>query len=254
MIAKARDWLRNKLVRSQTIADDGHRHALVARYFASARKFDGLSLRERTAIVLGLALLVLAVWDGFIMQDLYARERAARSQLELIAPTAASEESAGDLANLLAAETKLTAEYERRRGELERGVATLIDPARMPDVLTGLIASSSGLRLERIASLPVEELRATQPVTAAEPDVLATDGPESLDNQPLRIPAVAYVHGIEIVVAGDYAAIQSYLHLLEKQPWRFIWRKLELDAAEHPQIRAKIGVATLGLDRYWLSL
>lgn len=246
--------LRGLLARLRPANEDGHRPALVAKYYLAARKFDALGLRERVAVVMGAALLILAIWDGLIMQSLYAREKAARAQLELISPTESGSETTGDLADLLAAERKLSAEYERRRRELERGVATLIDPARMPDVLTGLIASSNGLLLEKIASLPVEELRASQPVTEASSEELTTESEQPIELQALRIPAVAYVHGIEIVVTGDYGAIQSYLQSLEKQPWRFIWRKLELDATDHPKIRAKISVATLGLDRYWLSL
>jgi MSHA biogenesis protein MshJ len=87
---------------------------------------------------------------------------------------------------------------------------------------------------------------------AADGTVADTDGNNSPPAE--RVPAVAYVHGIDITVTGNYAAISSYIHALETQQWRFLWRRLELDASKYPEVSAHIEVATLGLERQWLTI
>jgi MSHA biogenesis protein MshJ len=218
-----------------------------------ARKFDGLSLRERSIVFVGLVVVITMAWDSVSMQPLYRRERAARGQLDTVAPEGFEAEAAlTDLDQLVESEKQLLTQYQRKRGELEQRAASLVDSANMTDVLTSLIASTRGVRLVRIANLPVEELKA--PATGNEADTADTAQAQSALPDVGGVPAVAFVHGIELEVEGDYASISEYVRSIERQKWRFIWRKVELNASEYPKVNAKIVVATLGLERYWLTL
>jgi MSHA biogenesis protein MshJ len=232
---------------------DGSRGWVAEKSLAMAHRFEALSLRERALLLSGIVAVVLMSWDLAVMRSLYAREAAARATLDRIAPLDGGAEG-GDLPQLVELEQQLSARFDQRRRELDSSAASLIDPAHMPDVLAGVIASTRGLRMVRIASLPVEELRAEAEAGATDPAVIETSTANLAETAVGRVPAVAYVHGIEIVVQGDFEAIQRYVHALEKQPWRFIWRRIDLDAAEYPRINARLVVATLGLNRHWLTL
>ena len=244
--------LRNRLGsvgRSRRVANG----AAVERLQMLARKFDGLSLRERSIVFVGLVIVITMAWDSLSLQPLYRRERAARGQLDTVAPEGAEAEAAlTDLDQLVENEKRLLVQYRRRRSELEQHAASLVDSANMTDVLTSLIASTQGVRLVRIANLPVEELKA--PATDTEADTADTAQAQSTLPDVGGVPAVAFVHGIELDVEGDYASISQYIRSIEHQKWRFIWRKVALDASEYPKVNAKIVVATLGLERYWLTL
>ncbi len=217
------------------------------------RKFDGLSLRERSIVFFGLVVVITMAWDSLSLQPLNRRERAARGQLDTVAPEGSEAEAAlTDLDQLVERERTLLTQYHRRRGELERRAASLVDSANMTDVLTSLITSTRGVRLVRIANLPVEELKA--PATDVDADTVDTAQAQSAFPDVGGVPAVAFVHGIELDVQGDYASISEYVRSIERQKWRFIWRKVELDASDYPKVSAKIVVATLGLERYWLTL
>ncbi len=225
-------------------------NSFVERFAKVQQKFDALSLRERGFIFGGLAAITVIIWDGSVMQALYARERAARSALDVVAPEGADGETAlTDLDQLVETEKQLVLQYHRKRDQLDRRAASLIDAAVMPEVLTNLIESTRGLRLVRMANLPVEELRA--PVTAD-----TDETPEIHNELPTvgGVPAVAFLHGIEINVEGDFDSVNLLVEAIERQHWRFIWRKVELDAADYPKVNAKIVVATLGLEKYWLKL
>lgn len=218
-----------------------------------ARKFDNLSLRERSIVFAGLVLVITMAWDSLSLETLYRRERAARGQLDTVAPEGAEAEAAlTDLDQLVASEKQLSTQYDRKRRELEQRAASLVDSANMTDVLTSLIDSTRGLRLVRIANLPVEELKA--PATESDGDTVDTSQVQAALPEVGGVPAVAYVHGIELDMAGDYESISNYIRSIERQKWRFIWRKVELDASEYPQVKARIVVATLGLERHWLTL
>ncbi len=252
--AFARQWhgLRDRLGaigRSPRIANG----ATAERLQLLARKFDSLSLRERSIVFVGLVIVITMAWDSLSLQPLYRRELAARGQLDTMAPEGSEAEAAlTDLDQLVESEKTLLTQYQRRRGELERRAASLVDSANMTDVLTSLIASTHGVRLVRIANLPVEELKA--PATANESATADTAQAQSTLPEVGGVPAVAFVHGIELDVQGDYASISEYVRSIERQKWHFIWRKLELDASEYPKVNARIVVATLGLERYWLTL
>jgi MSHA biogenesis protein MshJ len=189
------------------------------------------------------------------MRGIYARERVSREQLDRVVPEGIDSEAAvSDLQQMIEQEKQLQLDYYRKRGRLESQAASLVDPANKPKVLKSLLEASDGIALERLANLPVEEIRAAQPPPEAAVEVDTESGSEDRLEVVATAPAVAYLHGIEISVAGDYASINAFLARVERQPWRLLWRKIEMDASEYPRISARIAVATLSLEKHWLNL
>ncbi len=220
------------------------------------RRFEALSLRERSLLVAAVTFSLLAGWHGLVMQSIYAREKLAIATLQNLAPN--GENVTSDVDQLVVQEQKLGAEYAGNRQQLEVRAAGLVDAGRMAVLLTDLIASRQGVRLVRIANLPEEELRAAESAVVADGDAQVVDtSSASTDpnaNSTPNAPAVAFMHGIEIELEGDFGSIDNYLATVERAPWRLLWRRLELDASEYPKLRARLVVATLSLDRQWLSL
>jgi len=219
---------------------------LQARWLLGARRFDALGLRERLLIVIGSALGLLLLWNSAAMQPLYERARRANAQLAATAPDAAQ---VSELDHLLDLEAQLTAQQTQKKLRLEQRAASLVDPDKMHLLLTEIISSSRGLRLVKLANLPVEELHGPPSTEGT-----AADTADTSTSAADLTPAVAFVHGIDITVAGDYAAVSRYIRQLETQPWHFLWRRLELDSSHYPEVSARIEIATLGLERQWLTL
>ena len=233
------------------------------RAFGMLQRFDRLTLRERAAIGLAALILPIVAWDSVLMAPLYTRERAALGQLaELSAESAGTTGADGVLTQIDSVakrERELKARFRLRQREILDRAAGLVEPQQMGLLLENLIDARSGVRLVRLANLPVEEIQAPVDPQSV-PSVLddAGDGadpqpPDAQPGPPAR-PAVAYVHGMEIVVEGGFADIHRYLTALEAQQWHFLWRKVEVDASAYPLVRAQLSVATLSLDRNWLRL
>jgi MSHA biogenesis protein MshJ len=233
------------------------RSALAAHWLQWQRRFDAFSLRERVAVAVAVCVVALAIWDRYLMESLNARIRDARGRLDTVAPEGAESEAAlTDLDQLVELEKKLTMQYQRKRYELDSRAASLVDPSKMPDVLTSLIRSSHGLRLVRLANLPVEELKAPATDTGGDAPAATADTADTATALADigGVPAVAFVHGIELVVEGDFESIHDYVRLIERQDRQLMWRKIELDASEYPKVTARIVVATLGLEKHWLTI
>mgnify|MGYP000930297856 CR=1 FL=1 len=63
-----------------------------------------------------------------------------------------------------------------------------------------------------------------------------------------------FLHPVEIVVEGDYAAIVNYLHALEGMPYELHWDRVEVEAREYPANRVRIVVGALSLSRQWITV
>ena len=122
----------------------------------------------------------------------------------------------------------------------------------MPQLVRDLLAARAGLSLVRLANLPPEEIRSAIGDSSAiaavgdDADGDAADAAELLN-------AVAYSHGLEIVVEGRFQDLYDYLQTLEQQPWHVLWRAVEIEVIEHPRARARVVIATIGVDREWLG-
>jgi MSHA biogenesis protein MshJ len=208
-----------------------------------ASRVNGMNLRERALVFAAALGLVALVWDRALMQPLERREHAAQSVLESLAQPANQATSDGTAA-LDAAAQRLNEALQREQtvrtrlgsvnNELEAAAAQLLPPERVVAVVRDVLAEQHGLALVSLRNLaPLPLVPADNPATA---------------------PTGPFLHPVEVVVAGDYLGILDYLRALERSPWRFYWRALDLKVDKFPRNIVRLEIATLGTDQQWLGV
>jgi MSHA biogenesis protein MshJ len=208
-----------------------------------ASRVNEMSLRER-ALVFAAALGVVALlWDQALMQPLARRELAAQSVLTSLAqpadPAASSGTSALDIVSARLSDAVQREQTVRLRlnsvnAELGATAADLLPPEKVVQVVRDVLAGQRGLELL--------SLRNMAPLPLVPPD--------NPDSPPLG----PFLHPVEVTVAGDYLSVLEYLQGLERLPWRFYWRTLDLKVDKYPRNIVRLEIATLGTDEEWLGV
>jgi MSHA biogenesis protein MshJ len=243
--------------------------AAALRARALAERIDRLNVRERVLVFGAAVTLVYVAWQTFLMDPLAARAAAAEQRLQEIGQRLQAVDAtvaAGDpRAQALARRRALSDRLATLDATLRDAASGYVPPERMTAVLRDVLESQRGLRLVSLRNLPVESLARpardatdaapTPPGAAGVPDAAAP----ATDSASAPAPAAAesqgpFVHPVELVVDGDYAAVVAYLQALERLPWRLQWRRLDLAAGEYPTNRVRIEIGTLSLSREWLSV
>jgi MSHA biogenesis protein MshJ len=198
-------------------------------------RVDALALRERVLVLTALAALVFTAWQTLFMDPLDARHRAAEGRIEALRNESTSgvqDGAAGAMTTALERERALRDRLAHLNAEINVASGAVVTPAQMATVLQEVLVRKGGLRLVSIDKLP------PAPVTAPEPDAPA-HGP--------------YVHPLELVVEGEFSAVTGYLRELERLPWSFYWRGLEVDATSWPSNRVRIELGTLSTSIDWMG-
>jgi MSHA biogenesis protein MshJ len=239
-----------------------------ARARALAERIDRLSLRERVLVFGAAVVVVYVAWQTLLMDPLAARASDAERRLAEVDRRLQAVDAtlaAGDpRAQVLARRRALADRLEALETTLRDAASGYVPPDRMADMLRDVLESQRGLRLVSVRNLPVESLAipsATATATAPAPPPASATG-TAIAPAPAADGAAAsgsdaqgpFLHPVEVVVEGDYAAVLEYLHALERLPWRVQWRRLDLAAGEYPSNRVRIEIGTLSLSREWLSV
>jgi MSHA biogenesis protein MshJ len=237
---------------------------LVQRLSGAGERIDRMTLRERVLVFAAGVALIYISWQTLLMDPLADRGRAAQHRLDesrarllqMDATASAGNPRQQAAERRRALQQQLVSLDERLRDAAGGFVA----PDRMADLLRDVLARQQGLRLVSLRNLPVEnlgELAATAEaaVAAGSSAAPAAGGPAAASVvADASTPAGPFVHPVELVVEGDFAAIVAYLRALEALPWQVQWRKLDLAAGDYPNNRVRIELGTLGLTRDWLSV
>lgn len=216
-----------------------------------ADHFDALKPRERVAVFMALAAVLVGVFFFFAFNPAYARYQQARSYVQLSEQGLAAV-SAEELALLQQASldpdaeirqttSSLVNENARLRASLVSAQAHLASPAKMTEMLRDLIAGQKGLELVSLRSVPAEDVLAS--VDAGEKlPVLNAPKSQSL-----------FRHGIELTVRGDYQTLAAYVRKVENLPWKIRLGQMNLKSGVYPQAMLSLNLYTLSLERAWLS-
>lgn len=207
----------------------------------AAARFNRMTVRERAIVSVALLAAVLMLWTLLVFDPQAARESALRAELTALETSigAASDALASDAASNPAVlarnqERNLKAQLEELNKELAAESSGLIAPERMVQVVHDVLTRQRGVRLISLHNRPVASL--APPTNGAAPGA----GP--------------YLHPIELVIEGRYLDVAAYLRALEKLPWRFYWKVLELETKQHPISRVRIEMSTLSLEREWIGV
>jgi len=250
--------------------------ALPARLRPLVERLDALAVRERALLFLGGVVLICLAWQSLLMDPLSVRTRLAQQQLTETTQSMQALEQTGAAAvgdPLVAAAGRNQALIGRQAqldGELKTLAQGYVSPERVAELLQQILAGQHGLKLIRLANLPVESLSRAE-TNDADPAAAGgssghaaavgtrtgSAGAGGGAEPPAAIPASdrgPYLHPVEIVVEGDYASIVAYLHALEDLPWRIHWQQLELSPGPDAVNHVRIVIGALSLSRNWMSV
>lgn len=221
------------------------------RGLALARHFDARPQRERLAIMLAVAALLLLAGDRFWLAPSFRHFHtasqalaAARGDQQALTDESERRRVQGDVQRrTLDAEI---AQWKQRTGQAAQALADtqagLIGPDRMVALLEQMLPRQGGVRVVSLKTLPPQDARS--PLPAAAPA-----------SAPTATGAALYRHGVELTVEGSYADLMSYLAALESLPGpRLLWGGVKLKVEHHPTVQLSLTVYTLSLDRTWLEL
>jgi MSHA biogenesis protein MshJ len=223
-----------------------------------AEKIDELSLRERAIVFIGLIMVIIFLWDIFLLSPLRLEQKKIVSSL--------SKKNADRMVLLtqyqnLIKQNQIDPDAENMerlkelrfkvinvQAKLESSTKNLVTPRDMPKLLETVLHKTGGLTLVNLRSTGVtpliekEEIKNEEKSTGNETKLTA----ENIDN--------AYRHGLRIELIGDYLTILKYLKSLETLEWGFYWDNFELNVNEYPEATTSIEVFTLSLQEAWIGV
>ena len=200
-------------------------------------RFNKLSLRERLLSVAAIVAVLGVVLYTLLLSKLDVRRQALEQQLTSLqgsmttAAKPVEEMNSSDATSAALAQVQaLGADLDKVNAELASQAAGMIPPTKIPEVIHDLLSQQKGVNLISLRNLPARTV-----VDDAHPT-----GP--------------YVHPVELVIEGSYLDVLSYLQALERLPWHFYWRTLDLQSAVYPVNRVRVELGTVSLDKAWIGL
>ncbi|MGW8392099.1 hypothetical protein [Pseudoduganella sp. HUAS MS19] len=221
-----------------------------AQWLKLCSRIDGMSLRERIAIFVASAAVLLFLMDAIVLEPLFARNRDLGEQIRqqnmrletantgVAVQMAAFSGNPDEAAELQLASLKR--EAATLAGSLRAMQNGLVAPEKMGELLQQLLRSNGKLKLLSLRTLPVAGMGGT----AATADAKAAPAQREL----------LYRHGVEVVLQGGYMDMLDYMQALEGSPQQVFWGRAQLDARNYPASTLTLTLYTLGLDEKWMTL
>lgn len=220
-------------------------------------RLEAYSLRERVLLLLCVLAILVGAWQLLVEMPREQRREQIEQQRETVAndienqraqlEALASVEDGGSPSGELRALEERVAELDESLASLSQG---LVSAEQLPEILQEVLVSTTELKLRRLRTLPVEELRLSAP--ADEPE--ANDAAGSDDSGTNPQATGVYRHSVELEVAGDYFEVLSFLQRLESLPWRFYWDRLEYEVSGYPLGEIRLRVYTLSAEEGLLGV
>lgn len=221
-------------------------------------KFNAMTLRERAAVLAGLIIVTVALFQFFVLDPQQLQKRRLTQQINDARTSIKAAENALKTQEIqadpeavkrayLEALRKQVAEIDKNMQGLQKG---LVPPDQMAKLLEGMLARNRGLQLVSMHKLPVRRFESAAQTAAAKPEASKAQGSKpGITISPERN---IYQHSFELTVQGSYADLHDYLARLEKLPWHMFWGKISLDAGQSPKLTLTLTVHTLSLNKAWL--
>jgi len=205
------------------------------------KRVDAMSLRERVAIFIAAAVIIVFLVDSALIEPILQRQkvnalrnqqqqdevRAMQVQLQAFAQARVSDGASAKRQRL----DKYKAEIAALDRDLGGRQGELVTPDRMTRMLSDILKRNPGVELVSLRSLPAT----------------------ALTQVPAAAGAVLYRHGIEVTASGDYFKMLGYLSDLERNPAKILWGAMDLQAS-YPKVTLKITLYTLSPEKTWLLI
>lgn len=217
-------------------------------------KLEAMSLRERAFIFAALAVLLFALLNTLLLDPLFARQKALRSQLEQQQQkmsavqsqiAAILQENSADAKSPQRAQLRqLQQEIADGNVFLQSSRERLVQPQKMAAHLKQLLNKNNALQLVSLQTLTVTPLVENTGVAGKE--VAAV--PES------AVEKQVFKHGVKLTLRGNYLDLLQYLVALEKLPQQMYWARAQMGVVQYPTAELTLTLYTLSLDKTWLQI
>lgn len=217
-------------------------------------KLEAMSLRERAFIFAALAVLLFALLNTLLLDPLFARQKALRSQLEQQQQkmsavqsqiAAILQENSADAKSPQRAQLRqLQQEIADGNVFLQSSRERLVQPQKMAAHLKQLLNKNNALQLVSLQTLTVTPLVENTGVAGKE--VVAV--PES------AVEKQVFKHGVKLTLRGNYLDLLQYLVALEKLPQQMYWARAQMGVVQYPTAELTLTLYTLSLDKTWLQI
>jgi MSHA biogenesis protein MshJ len=217
-------------------------------------RYHTLSLRERALIGISLFATTWMVWSatvGGFLEESKARisrdldTSYAQMQAEVAEQSRLRKQQASDPnAKLNQERSLLDSELESLNADLGSELDRFVPPEKMPELLKDVIRHHDGLKLKRMASLPVE------PILLEVPEA----DKQSEEDTPAEPPPAIYRHPLRLEFEGGYFQVLAYLAELEASDWKFGWRQLSYEVGDYPKALVTLEIETLSREKSWIGV
>lgn len=204
-------------------------------------QFNILTLRERSILLITLAIVFWGAWDNFYYQPLTANHKQLKDQLsDLKRQVLEQQQSATQIEAIGKADPNLTnnqklvqikSELKELKSQLGIGKKVFVSAHLMVEVLSDMLKENSALKLVKLESLPVTPLSKSDEEHSG-----------------------VYRHGLSITLMGNYLNTLNYLKSLESLPWKFSWDTIDYKVKKYPIAETTLRVYTLSFEENWLGL
>jgi MSHA biogenesis protein MshJ len=196
--------------------------------------FNKLAFRERLGVIAILVFLVYIVLDVTLIGPEQKRRKALREEVARVDSelNALRAEMVGVKAQLdRDPHAKDRAQLDAYKKAIDDADAFLAkvesDPRQVTTLLRQIIASSPGVSLVALKTLPAV------PIVDAK-----SEGSRAL-----------YRRAIQVTVRGNYLAMLPYLERLQSQPTRVLWSEADLKVGVYPDSSLTVTIYTLSNQR-----
>jgi MSHA biogenesis protein MshJ len=118
---------------------------------------------------------------------------------------------------------------------LKEQTVNLVPANKMPKMLEKVLASSKGLKVIGLKSIP--------------PEPILLNAQKDLGDE-----INLFRHGVVLTLEGKYFDIQAYLEKMESLEWQFYWKKFDYSVSEYPFARVEVELYTLSTNKAFIGV
>lgn len=230
-----------------------------------ASRIDDMTQRERGMLLAIVALLIIASWyyGVLIPHEKFmtnTSKELAQTRENVVKMRGQEQELA--LRQVVDPNEEIRKKADRLKKQLlamedrlREAAKPLVDAREMTNFLRKVLARQKNVTLisldsqtPRIMSGDAIEEKSSP---AAEGQPGQEDDKKNRGKKKKRIAKdepVAYLHGMDLRIEGEYFGIMRFLQELEEAPWMVFWENLTLSAQNPPLVRTRLNLYTLSLD------
>ena len=208
------------------------------------KQLDKLSNRDRIAVYITTAAMILLLWDLLLFnplgnqlnkleQDASVLDQQLSDADKQILTIQSNMQADPDIAG-----QTLMAEYAAEKLRLDQALAKsavmVISPQEMASLLEKILKAQTQLKFISLQNI------------AAVPQTLSANlGTQSTDAN----TGIIFRHSVILKMEGSYHDTLAYLQKLEQLPWHFSWKSIDIETRDYPTMTITLEVYTFSLKR-----